>query len=252
LASADGEAGLVIHWGDGRVDTHCVAFSGDSISGDALLERAGYDINQFSGLVCAIDNVGCQHSGSFDSCTCGCQGGGDDCTYWGFFQQPYGAGWHYSALGAFSARSDDGDLQGWKWGEGGPASAPAPPATTFEAVCGHPPGAVSTVPPAATTQLTTAAPSATVASKTVEPASTTPPGGGATESTVDSAATNTAAPTVDAASATIPMNTPDAPAAGDGESASSSSASVVAFAVVAIVLVSATAAALLWRSRRGA
>jgi hypothetical protein len=256
LAHADGEAGIVIHWGDGRVSTHCIAFEGESTTGDRLLERAGYDINQFSGLVCAIDDVGCEHSGSFDSCTCECQSGGGDCTYWGFFRQPYGDTWFYSALGAFSARVEDGDLQGWKWGKGGPASAPAPPATTFEAVCGHSPGVVSTVPAGTTPTTggaspTAALPAATVTSAAVSPTATLLPAASASPSpgSPAPASDNAAAPTVDSASATIPLSTPTAPSAGDRDNGGPGAA--LAFAGVAGALLVAFGGALAWRSRRG-
>lgn len=88
LALAEGEAGVVVEWGDGTVSAICVGFEGDSISGDQLLAEAGLVSSDFTGLVCSINSVGCQHSGSFDSCTCECAVGSDSCVYWAFFTQP--------------------------------------------------------------------------------------------------------------------------------------------------------------------
>lgn len=147
-ALADGEAGLVIDWGDGRVTDHCIAFEGDGISGDELLSRAGYSVNDFSGLVCGIQGQGCEHSGSGSSCLCECPSGGADCTYWGFFTKDAGApDWQYSFMGYRSQAASDGDMHGWIWGRGGPSSAPPPPDVPFESVC----GASASQPTAATT-----------------------------------------------------------------------------------------------------
>jgi hypothetical protein len=250
-ALADGEAGLVIHWGDGRVSTHCVAFDGESLTGDELLASAGYDLNQFSGQVCAIGGVGCQHSGSFDSCACQCRSGGDDCTYWGFFHQPYGRTWFYSALGAFSARAEDGDLHGWKWGAGGPASAPLPPATTFEAVCGHPPSAVSTVPPPATRTPPPAGTPPPPPATSTAPSPTVPSAPSAASTAPAPTTATGAVPTVTTGQATIPLGTPAPPTAGDDESGGGSPAGLVAFIVVAAGLTIATGSAIAWRMRHG-
>ena len=258
-ASADGEAGLVIYWGDGTVSTHCIGFNGGSISGDALLSRAGYNVNQFSGLVCGIDAIGCQHSGTFNSCTCECKTGDDDCTYWSFFQQPYGETWRYSALGIFVAEAEDGDLQGWQWGPGGPASAPAPAAITFEAVCGHPPAAVSTVPPSATV--------AVIATPTGGATATTPPTRGSgtstpaqTESmTAEASAAATPKPTDEPTSGPVappavpsrsPMPSP--PGAGDEGEGTGAGWGAAGFVGVAGLLGAGIVAALVTRSRRRA
>lgn len=256
VVQADGEAGLVIHWGDGRVSTHCIAFGGDSITGDEMLERAGYNINQFSGLVCSIGGVGCQHSGSFDSCTCECQSGGDDCVYWSFFEQPYGATWRYSALGAFIARAEDGELHGWQWGEGGPASAPVPPATSFEAVCGHPPGTVSTVPPAATTPQpvetlpiatqTIPMPTATSALSTATLVPSTAQPAVSSEQPTNPAPTEGPYTIVDPGTV-VPFDT----VVTLREPGPSGGAGIVAFLGVAGGLSLATLAAVAWRVRRG-
>ncbi|MDZ7727693.1 MAG: hypothetical protein U5Q44_05550 [Dehalococcoidia bacterium] len=146
-AAADGEAGLVVDWGDGSTSNYCIAFQGNSISGEQLLARAGLNVNQFSGLVCGINGVGCQHSGTFNSCTCECQDLGGDCVYWSFFTKGYGGGWQYSAGGFQGQRVADGEMHAWRWGEGGPSSAPAPAPVSFEQVCGHPPRSVASPTP---------------------------------------------------------------------------------------------------------
>ncbi len=154
-ALADGEAGLVIDYGDGRVVTYCVAFEGDRITGQELLERAGLDVNQFSGMVCAIGGVGCRHQGDFASCHCQCEDL-SDCTYWAYFVQRNDGGWVYSSLGFQSQVARHGDLHGWRWGKGTAGRAPKPPALTFADVCGSarpsptessPPPTTSPAPP---------------------------------------------------------------------------------------------------------
>ena len=110
VAHADGEAGLVIQEGD-VVTTYCVAFTGDSISGDQLLKQAGHTFDAYGGgsglAVCSIDGKGCNDAGSFSSCFCQCQGG--DCTYWAFFTRAHGRGWVYSALAFNLLKAKDGD-----------------------------------------------------------------------------------------------------------------------------------------------
>jgi hypothetical protein len=147
---ADGEAGLIIDYGRGRVEQHCIAFQGDDASGEQLLAAVGADVNQFAGLVCSLNDVGCQHTGTFDSCTCECKSSGGGCTYWTFFQKRYKATWLYSSLGFENQRARDGDLQSWTWQEGQAASAPAPVDVSFESICGHPPLSLSTAIPAPT------------------------------------------------------------------------------------------------------
>ncbi len=257
IAAADGEVGLVVHWGDGTTSTACVGFTGDGISGDAVLAKAGYSVNQFSGLVCGIDDVGCQHSGTFNSCTCECQTGSDSCTYWSFFEQEYGGQWRYSALGLFVAKAEDGDLQAWNWGPGSPASAPAPPETTFEAVCGHAPMAMSTVPPSATPQPVSTVPGA---GASVAATATTAP----TQTSEDPASTTVTAspnatptqvargtPTEVAATTSRATDTPAPPATGGSADSSGAPWAAIGFAGVAGILVLGIVAALVTRSRRG-
>ena len=275
-ASADGEAGLVIDFGNGQTQTFCLAFTGSDMSGQQALQKAGVSVNQFSGLVCSLDGTGCQQSGTFDSCTCQCKSGGSDCTYWAFFSQRYGASWVYSATGYQLARVKDGDLQAWKWGKGSVSSAPPPAGLTFEQVCGHSPqGGTNSKPtatlviPAATSPTVPVTLAATTAATTVSPL--TPVITITAAATASLAATSSTAETSPAPattsgttqasastpSVTSPSPSPSAPSAlppASGGSANESdgggvSSNLIAFAGIAGVLCVAIAFALL-RSRR--
>ena len=119
-ARADGEVGLVVE-NAGVATTYCIAYSGDGITGEELLRRAGYSIEQFGGsggrTVCAIGETGCKDASSFTSCFCQCQGA--NCVYWAFFTREYGKNWVYSALAFNLLKAADGDVHGWRWGAGG-------------------------------------------------------------------------------------------------------------------------------------
>ena len=146
------EAGLVVDYGDGRVETHCVPLGdAESVSGDELLELAGLEINELSGLLCSIGESGCEHEGTFDSCTCECDwGSGDACIYWALFSRgPDDDRWRYAATSMYGLRAAHGDLHGWSWGEGGPGWGAAPPPLTFVDVCGAPAVSAAAPPPAA-------------------------------------------------------------------------------------------------------
>ncbi|MBE0607898.1 MAG: hypothetical protein IH609_00820 [Dehalococcoidia bacterium] len=180
VASADGEVGLVIQEG-GEATTYCIAYTGDGITGEELLQRAGLAVGQFGGsarTVCSIGDTGCSDASSFTSCFCQCQGG--SCVYWAFFTRENGKDWVYSSLAFNLLKAEDGDLHGWKWGAGGPSSAPAPVDLTFEQVCGHAPRGGAAVAAVATStplpaqqqvqQSTPAAPSAATPTATSTPA----------------------------------------------------------------------------------
>lgn len=257
-ARADGEAGLVIQVGD-QVTTYCVPFTGDSISGERLLAASGLPVEQFGGssgrVVCAIGQVGCFDPSSFDSCFCQCKG--NDCTYWAFFTRAYGKGWVYSSVGISLARAKDGEVHGWKWGRGGPSSAPAPADITFEQICGHPPRGGAAPTPLPPTPTPAFQPSPTAGASA--PAS---PGAAAAASPETPGATMTLAPSPAATAAvTLAPQSPaaaspaapgPAPAAaddrGDGGSAA---ARLAAFAILAGALLAAIGGAAAWRARRG-
>ena len=252
-AAADGEAGLVVQHGDGTVETFCIAFTGNGINGDDLLRRAGVTFEQLSGLVCAVGpdpSEGCRGATSLESCTCRCRPGSSECVYWSYFTRRYGQSWVYSAVGFTGQVSRDGELQAWRWGKGGPTSAPAPVDVTFEQVCGHPPGLAAA---------TAAATAVTVLPTPTNPAVPTVPG--TAPGTTATAATQpivtltrppdatvTLKPAPAAETTAIPGSTTAAPGtAGDTRDGPSS---LLAFGVVAGFLVAAAAAALAWRAHR--
>lgn len=212
VARAEGEAGLVVDFGNGEVITYCVPFEGSDISGAQMMDQVGLNVNQFSGLVCAIDGTGCEHSGTFDSCTCECKVGSGSCTYWSFFNQRYGGSWVYAANGLHSARSKDGDLQAWKWGPGGPSSAPPPGAISFEQVCGHAPRGGESEPPTATLAPPTATQPPPTLAPTNPPATSEPP----TNAPATSAPGSTPRVTIAAAASAAASPTAAASAAASG------------------------------------
>ncbi|HIE38012.1 MAG TPA: hypothetical protein EYP77_02905, partial [Anaerolineae bacterium] len=125
-------AGLVVVHGDGRVITRCVPFTEETISGADLLRRSGLSVVMapFGGLgygVCAIDGEGC---GAGEECFCRCRGA--TCAYWVYSHRQPDGSWALSGVGASSWLLRDGDVDGWVWGDG----TVAPPAISFEAVCG--------------------------------------------------------------------------------------------------------------------
>ncbi|MCX7617996.1 hypothetical protein [Tepidiforma sp.] len=261
-ARADGEAGLVIQVGD-QVTTWCVPFTGDSIPAEQLLAASGLPVEQFGGgsgrVVCAIGQVGCFDAANFDACFCQCKGG--DCTYWAFFTRAYGRGWVYSSLGISLAKAKDGEVHGWKWGRGGPSSAPAPADITFEQICGHPPRggaaptAAATAPPPTAPAPATAAPGAGGS-----PAAASPAAGTASPAASPAGETATAAPspptaagvTITAASPVPPGSTPAASggsASGAGDDGAGGR--LAGFGAVAGALVLAIIGAAAWRRRRG-
>ncbi|HEY0604860.1 MAG TPA: hypothetical protein VGD58_18215 [Herpetosiphonaceae bacterium] len=128
-------AGIVVKFSDGRVQTSCVSFQTESISGLDLLQRTGLDvIAQSSGgsaAVCKIGGDGC----AFPAEPCFCKfGGGQQGQYWAYWRLN-GDAWRYSGQGASGVRVTNGDVDGWAWGTGNVQSGAAPPVTTFDQIC---------------------------------------------------------------------------------------------------------------------
>lgn len=252
-ANADGEVGIVIQIGD-EVETYCVAYEGESITGEQALVRAGFSIEQLGGgtrAVCAIGDVGCFDASSFGTCFCECQG--RDCTYWGFFTREYGAGWVYSTLGFNLLQATDGDVHGWKWGAGGPSSAPAPVDVRFEQICGHTPQSLNPATPtptqpAATPTLADAGSPTAAATASSAAGSATP--ARATTATVEASAT---APGTVAPSVVVTIgNTPAPPDTASGDDDGGSGGGLFAAGAIGAVLLVAIGGAAVWRVRRGA
>lgn len=243
VARADGEAGLYIDYGNGRVETYCIAFEGESITGQELLERAGVEVNQFSGMVCAIDGVGCRHQGNFKSCHCQCEDL-SNCTYWAYFVQRNDGGWVTSPLGFLSQVARDGDMHAWVWAVGTTGRAPPPPPMTFASVCGEraEPRPAATLPaPAAATAFPTAPEAPPTAS--AEATTTLPSEGGFTP-------VPTTAMMSGAGSATPTVVLPTSPARPDEEEGGVPVARLASFTTVAALLVGAIVAAALFGRRR--
>lgn len=133
-------AGLVVDLGDGVIETVCVNFTGEDISGFDLLQASGLaveiDAQGIGAAVCRIAETGCPAG----NCFCQCKGA--DCTYWSYWHQVEGA-WEYSAAGAGTYRVGPGDVEGWTWGPGSVTEAIEPPSISFAEICAAP-----TSPPA--------------------------------------------------------------------------------------------------------
>jgi hypothetical protein len=136
-AQEENRAGLVIVHGDGSMVTQCIAFAEEAISGAELLARSKLDLSmEASGMgatICRIDGEGCD----FPAETCFCQCQGSPCIYWSYWRLTEGE-WRYSNIGAGNAVVRDGDVDGWRWGQGTVDKAESPPAVAFEDICVEP------------------------------------------------------------------------------------------------------------------
>lgn len=146
-ADEPSQAGLVVQFGDGRVETLCVSFAEKEITGaDLLLAYSGFDtiVDASSGMgitVCQIEAQGCPYP--TQHCFCQCMGGGE-CAYWNYFyREPGSVEWTYSALGAVLRKVQHGSLEAWVWGDG-----TEPPAFdgSFESICAAPTAAPTAEP----------------------------------------------------------------------------------------------------------
>ncbi|MGQ9598740.1 MAG: hypothetical protein ACUVWZ_04930 [Anaerolineae bacterium] len=135
MAADPNQAGLVVQFENGRIESRCLAFAEEEISGVDLLLRSGLDVvlDSSRGMgvaVCQIDGVGCAYPA--ESCFCQCMGAGP-CRYWNYFyRDPGQSTWTYSALGATLRTVRPGAVEAWVWGDGG---APPSPDLSFEALC---------------------------------------------------------------------------------------------------------------------
>jgi hypothetical protein len=139
-AAADeaNQAGLVILFGDGRLESRCVAFEQEEITGADLLADSGLDmiIDASRGMgitVCSIEGVGCTYPA--EACFCQCMGGGA-CAYWNYFyRDPGETEWVYSALGAVLRKVRPGACEAWVWGDG---QTPPSADLDFDDICAPP------------------------------------------------------------------------------------------------------------------
>jgi hypothetical protein len=150
-AQEPNQAGLVIQSGEGQVETICIGFDEDEITGDELLVRSGLDLvldpsSSMGVTLCRVEELGCNYPA--EHCFCQCMGGGD-CSYWNYFYRDAGAdSWTYSALGTGLRKVRPGAVEAWVWGDG---RQPPSEELTFEAICLPPtpeptPTVVPTVP----------------------------------------------------------------------------------------------------------
>lgn len=171
----DGEAnraGLVIQFGEERVEARCVEFQAPEISGADLLKQSGLDaiVDPSSGLgitVCRIEGQGCEYPSQ--PCFCQCSGSGP-CAYWNYFyRDPGSVEWTYAPLGALLHKVRPGSVDAWVWGNGQVAPAAE---LSFEAVCAA--SAPAAVSPTALTDGESAATAIAGPVAVVSPGPTTP------------------------------------------------------------------------------
>jgi hypothetical protein len=150
------QAGLVVQFADGRIETRCISFQ-EAISGaDLLLTYSGFDtiVDASSGMgitVCQLEADGCAYPSK--PCFCQCMGGGE-CAYWNYFyREPGSSEWTYSALGAVLRKVQHGSVEAWVWGDG---TTPPTFDGTFASICAAPTAAMptATMEPAVTVEPT--------------------------------------------------------------------------------------------------
>jgi hypothetical protein len=170
-ADRPNQAALVIQFSQDRVETRCIPFEGEAITGGELLARSGLDVlidaSRGMGItVCRVEDLGCDYPA--EHCFCQCMGGGP-CAYWNYFyRDPGGEGWVYSPLGAAIHKARPGSVEAWVWGDGH-----TPPASdlTFETICAVP-TAVAPSPTAQPARQVSASPTSNIAEAMPQPAAT--------------------------------------------------------------------------------
>jgi hypothetical protein len=132
-AQDQNRAALVVRYEDGRVETTCVPFAEEQITGYDLLDRAGVAVEArivgMGATVCRLGDQGC----SVSDCFCHCPGG-RDCLYWSYWIQEDGV-WQYAAIGPSLRQVSDRMVEGWSWGPGSLTDAIPPPDLTFADIC---------------------------------------------------------------------------------------------------------------------
>lgn len=119
-AAGTHRAGIVVQHGDGTLVTGCVAFDGETITGEEALAQSGIawygqTFGGFGVAVCALDG----EPDRYLECP-----GKDD--YWAVFVSRGGAAWQLSSVGISALSLGDGDLVGFRYVP--VAGTPAPPA----------------------------------------------------------------------------------------------------------------------------
>lgn len=141
-ASTNNRVGLVVQFDDNTIVTRCIAFNENRISGYTILQRSGLEIaaamDPQGAAICKIGNQGCP----VDSCFCAYP------NYWSYWHLA-GDHWQYSSLGASNYYVEDGDVEGWRWGNGNP-----PVVTSFAEICNPPTDTPTPTHPSPTPSLT--------------------------------------------------------------------------------------------------
>jgi hypothetical protein len=238
-ASAAGQAlhhaGLVIVFPEGRIETRCIEFAEDTISGIELLRRSGLPlvISGFGGLggaVCRIDNVGCS-----DPSNCWCQCHGASCAYWTYYTMQ-GDAWRFQNIGPAQRQVRDGDADAWVWGSGHASPGAAAPPCPTPVPTAAPTSAPRLVAPDAATSTPSRPHSTPTPSRTPTPFATARP-------------TDATPPLAVVAQETPPGATrPDATA--NGASGGGVPTGLIAFGIVAGILVAAGGGLAFWRRLR--
>ena len=138
-AQSINRAGLVVQFSDDKIDTYCISFAEENISGEDILdqystemnvpiEKMFYPIN--GAAICKIGNVGCP------SDDCFCDSPPNNWSYWYLQDED----WVYSSFGASNRNLHDGDVDGWHWG----APLNHPELITFDKICNPTPTPTST------------------------------------------------------------------------------------------------------------
>lgn len=137
LAQGENRVALVVDYGDGLVQTSCIDFTEESLTGYEVLQRSNLPltvgVDGAGTSICAIGDVGCPASDCFCQCT-----GGADCVFWSYWHGTADS-WQFSSLGANNYVVHDGDVEGWRWGNGSTQTADPPPFYAFDDVCTVPP-----------------------------------------------------------------------------------------------------------------
>jgi hypothetical protein len=125
-AQASNRVALVVAYGNGVVDTRCVSFSENEITGYDVLQYADLPLevsySSMGAAICKIGNVGCPA----DDCFCD-----SPPNFWSYWHLKDGK-WAFSQLGASNYRVSNGAVEGWIWGKG--LSNP-PDLITFDEIC---------------------------------------------------------------------------------------------------------------------
>lgn len=160
-ASAVNRVGLVVQFDDATIVSRCISFNENRISGYTILQRSGLEIaaamDPQGAAICKIGNQGCP----VESCFC------EYPNYWSYWHLA-GDHWQYSSLGASNYYAEDGDVEGWRWGNGIP-----PVVMSFAEICNPPTDTPTPTHPSPTPSLTmTPTLSPTATSKPPSPAPT--------------------------------------------------------------------------------